>query len=157
MATITATANIAGVGTVPKIVVSQPSTPAVYRFIKLNGRVITAHNRKYSVSDRLMYDDIALLSGNTKRFIKAVKKSFKINFTYLPSQTDKTVDGQYGRDYLQSLVTDRGTIELFVQDVPNHAGYTYSAYMTVYKEDLIRRDYNTGCYYYNVSLELTES
>jgi len=27
----------------------------------------------------------------------------------------------------------------------------------VYKEDLIRRDYNTGCYYYNVSLELTES
>jgi hypothetical protein len=157
MAVITADANITGTGTIPKIVVVEPSRVWVHRLLKLNGRIITAHNRKLKIDDRFIYDDVSLLSGNTRRFIKGVKKSFILNFTFLPSLTHRTVDGQYGRDYMQSLVSNRGTLDLFIQDQPNTAGLSYPVYLTTYSEDLVRREHGTECYYYNVSLELTES
>ena len=151
------TLQFTGIGTISKFVIVQPSTPAVYRLLKLNGRVITAHNRKLSISDNFLFEDIILLSGNSRRFIKGIKKNFTLTFTYLPSLTARTADGQYGRDYMQSLVDDRGTLDLFIQDQPNTAGLSYDVHLTSYKEDLIRREYSTGCYYYNVNLELVES
>jgi len=156
MATVTGTAALAAAGTLPKIRTSKDSTVSVYRLLKLNNKTITAHNRSFSVDVTYVYEDVLLLSGNMRRFLRAAKQNYNLDFKYLPDSLYQTVDGQYGRDYLQSLAGSRAPVELFIQDTPNDAGKTYTTFVESYTEDLIRRDLRTGVYFYNVTLKLKE-
>jgi len=158
MATVTGIAELSATGTLPKIRVSGVNTYVdVYRLCKLNNKILTAHNRKFGIGVNYVYDDVQLLSGNTRRFLRGVKQTFNLDWQFLPSKTSKTVDGQYGRDYLKSLVGNRQMLEFFVQDKPNDAGSTYTVFIESYNEDLVRRELNTGTHFYNVSLVLRES
>ena len=157
MATVTGAAGLLATGTLPKIRTSADGSVDVYRLCKLNNRVLTAHNRKLSISVNYAYDDVQLLSGNMRRFLRGVKQSFQLDWQFLPSKVDKTVDGQYGRDYLQGLVGNRQLLEFFIQDKPNDAGATYTVFVESYNEDLVRRELNTGTHFYNVSLVLRET
>ena len=156
MATVTGTAALAAAGTLPKIRTSKDNTVSVYRLLKLNNKTITAHNRNFSIDVSYVYDDVLLLSGNMRRFLRAAKQNFNLDFKFLPGDTYWTVDGQYGRDYLQSLAVSRAPIELFIQDTPNDAGKTYTTFVESYSEDLVRRNLRTGVYWYNVTLKLKE-
>mgnify|MGYP001594915133 CR=1 FL=1 len=158
MATVTGAAGLSAIGTLPKIRVSGVNDFVdVYRLCELDGRILTAHNRKLSISVNYVYDDVQLLSGNKRRFLKGVKQSFKLDWQFLPSKSEKTVDGQYGRDYLKSLVGNRQMLSFFIQDKPNDAGTTYTVFIESYNEDLVRRELMTGTHFYNVSLVLKES
>ena len=158
MATVTGAAGLAAIGALPKIRVSGVNAYVdVYRLCKLNNKVLTAHNRKLGINVTYVYDDVQLLSGNKRRFLKGVKQSFKLDWQFLPSKASKTVDGQYGRDYLKSLVGNRQMLDFFIQDKPNDAGSTYTVFIESYNEDLVRRELSTGTHFYNVSLVLKES
>jgi hypothetical protein len=158
MATVTGAAGLSAIGTLPKIRVSGVNDFVdVYRLCELDGRILTAHNRKLSISVNYVYDDVELLSGNKRRFLKGVKQSFNLDWQFLPSKSEKTVDGQYGRDYLKSLVGNRQMLSFFIQDKPNDAGTTYTVFIESYNEDLVRRELMTGTHFYNVSLVLKES
>ena len=157
MATVTGAAGLSAIGTLPRIRTSGDGSVDIYRLCKLNNRVLTAHNRKLSISVNYVYDDVELLSGNKRRFLRGVKQSFKLDWQFLPSKDSKTVDGQYGRDYLKDLVGNRQLLSFFIQDKPNDAGSTYTVIMESYNEDLVRRELSTGTHFYNVSLVLKES
>ena len=155
MATVTGAAELLGTGTLPKAKVSD--FVSVYRLCKLNNRALTAHNRNLSISVNYVYDDVQLLSGNKRRFLKSFKQTFKLDWKFLPSRPGMTVDGQYGRDYLQSLVGNGQLLDFFIQDTPNDAGATYTVFVEQYNEDLVRRELNTGTHFYNISLTLMET
>ena len=158
MATVTGAAGLSAIGALPKIRVSGVNAYVdVYRLCKLNNKVLTAHNRKLGINVTYVYDDVQLLSGNKRSFLKGVKQSFKLDWQFLPSKSEKTVDGQYGRDYLKSLVGNRQMLDFFIQDKPNDAGSTYTVFIESYNEDLVRRELSTGTHFYNVSLVLKES
>ncbi|MAG73663.1 hypothetical protein CL620_05065 [archaeon] len=157
MAIVTGSTALVATGSIPKVRTNIDGSQSVYRLVKLNGRILSAHNRKFAIDDRYLYEDIVLLSGNTKRFIKGVKKDFTLTYQYLPAIPKFTVDGQYGRDYLQELTSMRGILDFFVQDKPNDPGETFSVYIGSYTEDVVRRDHVNKCYYYNVTLKLMES
>ena len=156
MATITGIAALAGAGTLPKIRTSKDNTVPIYRLLKLNNKTITAHNRLFSIDVTYVFDDVLLLSGNMRRFLRASKQHFNLDFKYLPSDLYQTVDGQYGRDYLLSIAGSKAPVEVFIQDTPNDAGKTYTMFVESYTEDLVRRNLQTGCYFYNVTLKLKE-
>ena len=164
MATVTGAAGLSAIGTLPKVRVSGVNAYVdVYRLCKLNNKVLTAHNRKLSIAVEYVYDDVQLLSGNMRRFLRGVKQSFSLDWQYLPNRASMTVDGQYGRDYLQGLVGSRELLEFFIQDTPNDAGKTYTVYVESYAEDLVRRELinqtltSYGTHFYNVNLTLRES
>ena len=163
MAVLTGYAALSGTGTLPKIRTSHDGTVQVYRLCKLNNRILTAHNRKLDIAVEYVYDDVQLLSGNMRRFLRGVKQSFSLSWQYLPNRTSMTVDGQYGRDYLQSLVENRELLEFFIQDTPNDAGKTYTVYVESYNEDLVRRELinqtltSYGTHFYHIAMVLRES
>tara|TARA_Y100001949_G_C15981138_1_gene328405 strand:- start:1222 stop:1689 length:468 start_codon:yes stop_codon:yes gene_type:complete len=155
MATVTGAAGLLGTGTLPKAKASD--FVSVYRLCKLDNKVLTAHNRKLSITVSYVYDDVQLLSGNKRRFLKSFKQTFQLNWQFLPSRPGMTVDGQYGRDYIQSVVGTGLLLDFFIQDTPNDAGTTYTVFVESYNEDLVRRELITGTHFYNVSLVLKET
>jgi len=163
MATVTGAAGLSATGTLPKIRHSHDGTVPVYRLCKINNRILTAHNRKLGIAVNYVYDDVQLLSGNMRRFLRGVKQSFNLSWQYLPNNPSMTVDGQYGRDYLQSLAEHRGLLEFFIQDTPNDAGKTYTVFVESYNEDLVRRELlnqtltSFGTHFYHVNMVLRES
>jgi hypothetical protein len=159
MADVLGIANLNGTGTIPKLNTSHNTdgTQFVYRLIQIDNKTITAHNRDLSISNKIITEDVTLLSGNMRRFVKGIKKVFSLSFTFLPSHVYRTVDGQYGRDFLYGLLSERGTVNLYIQDSPNDAGSTYTVYVSTYKEDIVRREHSTQNYYYNLNIELVES
>ena len=173
MAIITGTAALPGVGSIPKIVDDagrgQHVHVPVKKLIKLNNRAITAHNRRLDITTVYVYDDVTVLSGNKRRFLKAVKQSIGLQWRYMPSESRATVDGQYSRDYLQEIIASGLNIEVYIQDSPNDPGKHYEMFVESYDEDLIRREITwalldqgvnypmlTGVHWFNVSLKLKE-
>ena len=173
MATITGTAALPGVGSIPKIVDNAGRGRHVHvpvkKLIKFNNRAITAHNRYLDIGTIYVYDDVRVLSGNKRRYLRAVKQRFGLQWRYLPSEARATVDGQYARDYLQTLIANGSNIDVFIQDSPNDPGVNYEMFIESYNEDLGRREITwamweqgvnypmlTGVHWFNVTMTLRE-
>jgi hypothetical protein len=124
--------------------------------ISINGNPITEHNRKTSISTNQSGGDVELARGTIKRYISKNKHAYNINFTYLPSMQERTVDGKKGRDYLKSLAMLTSTVEFSIKLDPQDSFHTTTCYVDSYSETLLRRDMATGCSYYDVSITLGE-
>jgi len=124
---------------------------------KVNGRDVTAHNRKFASGSDPIAKNVPLASGSSKRYYIRTPEKHTLNFTYLPGPSSMTVDGKEGRDYLYSLATlDKNVL---VEHLPNYTSdqsdFDYTSKMSrvvSYNESLLRRDESNGCYYYDVSI-----
>ena len=135
--------------------IQNQQTSLVY-LIKIAGQEITEHNRKISVSINPSGSDVELDRGITKRYAKRNKRSFSITFSYLPTSHEKTVDGRKGRDYLVSVFKQKNPVEMKIKLNPEEEYTTYTCYFNSYSERLIRRDIQSNCAYYDVSIDLEE-
>jgi hypothetical protein len=124
--------------------------------LSINGQEITEHNRKFNSSVEQGGSDVELSRGKVRRYISKNKRTFSLNFTYLPNNTDSTVDGRVGRDYLASIANTRGTVTVSIQISPADDIKTYTCFVNSYTEKLVRRDIPSACAYYDVSIELGE-
>lgn len=136
-------------------VIQNQQTGLVHLF-SINGEQITEHNRKIDISIDQSATGIELARGINRKYIKKNKKTFSVNFRYLPNTTDKTVDGRRGRDYLNSIANTRGTVSVSIKLSPVDDFEVYTCYVNSYSETLVRRDIGSGCSYYDVKIELGE-
>ena len=137
--------------------VIQNQLPTLVNVIKLNGTEITEHGRTLSTSVDSNSADVMMTNGTKKRYIKSAKNTYSLSYFYLPSNTDKTVDGRVGRDYLISLMSYRGKILLSIDIDPDETPFQTYVYADSYSEELVRRDIKTDCSYYNVQVSFREA
>lgn len=129
---------------------------SIVKLLSLDGTEITEHNRKFSDNEVISASDVELDSGINKRYIRKNKKTFSLNFTFLPNLSAYTVDGRAGRDFLKSLAQKRGTISLVTKLSPESPEESFTVYATSYSETLIRRDVEIKCSYYDLSISFEE-
>ena len=125
-------------------------------FLSVNSTEITNHNRRHSMNQDMSTNDIETAGGRIKRFYKNNKRSMDLSFSYLPNNTDKTVDGRAGRDFLYNLALNGPYVSVSYQDRPSGPTYTFNGFINDYSERLIRRDLQTQCSYYDVNLRIEE-
>lgn len=127
---------------------------AINALISFNGTEITEHGRTYNDSIVMNNNDIELANGNSRRFYKPSKKSFKFSWFYVPDKSAVTLDSRVGRDFIYSACSSLALISLGIQD--SRTGYinTYTCFVSDYSETLIRNSLQSQCRYYNISLSL---
>jgi len=135
----------------------QNQQPTLTHLVKLNGFEITEHGRKFDGGTAISANDIELMNGNKKRYIRNNKNIYNFNFSYLPSLQTHTIDGRRGRDYLYSIAMAPASVSLSIQLSPEKPFYTTTAYVESYSETLIRRDLTTQCSYYDVTISFKEA
>jgi hypothetical protein len=124
--------------------------------LQKQGCEITEHGRTFSSEINQSGSDVELARGRIKRYVQKNKRTFSLSFKYLPTLQDKTADGRKGRDYLNILAQTRGLVYLLIKLDPNDEYRAYTCYINSYSERLLRRDLQTNCAYYDVSLGLEE-
>jgi hypothetical protein len=126
-------------------------------FISINNIEITNHNRKHSLTEDLYVTDTESAGGRIRRFYKQNKKTLSVSLSYLPGNTDKTVDGRAGRDFLYNLALNAPHVFVVYRDKPGDSSISFNAFISNYREVIVRRDLPTQCIYYNVEFEIEEA
>lgn len=125
-------------------------------FLSINGTEITEHNRKYASSQAMQTSDIETTAGRVKRFYRKNKRTLNFTFSYLPSSSEKTVDGREARDFIENLAMSSPLVSVSYIDQPGGSTNTFNGYINNYTERIVRKDYNTQCIYYDISFEIEE-
>lgn len=124
--------------------------------MSLDGVELSDHGRSFS-SDRVeKIVKVELANGNRKQYVKDIKRNFKMQWKWLPNSNSATSDGNIGRDSLKNLCMDGNTHILVLRDLASGLTQTFTVFVDSYSEDIARRDYISGLYFYNISVELSE-
>lgn len=131
----------------------------------LDGKPLTNQNRTLNVSSMPVFIENRNWAGDTSRYYKnqssADKKSFSINWRFIPNFREFTVDERHSRDYLRKISLDPDVHQLKVinQDSDGVTPYTetvYNVFIKEFSENLIRRDMVDNVYYFDCSISLEE-
>ena len=129
---------------------------SIQHIVTFNGNEITEHNRKLVIAEQLSVSDIELSNGNRRRFYRNNKKTFTLNWSYLPSLEAKTVDSRKGQIFLSNLANTTSSVLITIQTEPDGPYDPIYCFIDSYEEKLLRRDFATQCSYYDVSMTLAE-
>jgi hypothetical protein len=123
--------------------------------ISLNGVELTDQGRTFNEGSAEKNVDMELSNGDTRRYRKATKRTFSINWDWCPDSSSRTHDLKAGRDGIRAAAYS-GTSMIFV--VRNHptTTETYTVLLDSYSEEIIRRDIVSNVYFYTISLSLIE-
>lgn len=134
-----------------------PANPGYNKLLTLNSIELSDHGRTYSENRDERSVEVELANGTIKKYLKSVKHTWDIKWTWLPGQDANTVDGRAGRDTLWGQVQNANALSFSVID--NTDGVTaksYTVFVVSYDEELIKRDFVGGMFFYNVNLQLKE-
>jgi hypothetical protein len=123
--------------------------------ISLGGYELTDQGRTLSIARDERSIAVELAAGLTKKYFKAVKYSFSLKWTQLPSLSTQTYDRKEARNTLKVLSDTQTVLPLIVR-APIGTTQTYNVWIESYSEDILRRDYISNAIFYEVSLELKE-
>jgi hypothetical protein len=126
------------------------------KYLSLNNTEITVGSGRISSSEVLNVNDIETASGRIRRYNRQNKRSVSVSYEYIPSNSDKTVDGREGRDFLFNLATNAPRVLVSYKDDPTGASNEYYGFINSYSESIVRRDIPAQCTYYQVSFEIEE-
>ena len=139
---------------------------SIRTLLLLDGKPLTNQNRTLNISSMPVFIENRNWAGNSSRYYKnqtsADKKSFSINWRFIPNFREKTVDERHSRDYLRKLSLDPDVHELRIvnQDSDGITPYTetvYNVFIKDFSENLIRRDIVDNVYYFDCSISLEEA
>ena len=126
-------------------------------FISINSTELTEGGRKVSINELLTVSDIETAAGRIKRFYNKNKKELSISYPYIGSDSDFTVDGRVGRDFIHNLALNSPSVQVAYVDKPNGPVVSFNAFISNYSESIIRRDLLTQCIYYELQFTLQEA
>ncbi len=129
---------------------------SIQHIVTFNGNEITEHNRKLVIAEQLSVSDVELSNGNRRRFYRNNKKTFTLNWSYLPSLETQTVDSRKGQIFLSNLANTTSNVLITIQTEPGGPYDSIYCFIDSYDETLLRRDFSTQCSYYDVSMTLAE-
>jgi hypothetical protein len=146
--------------------VSGVDSSSIRTLLLLDGKPLTNQNRTLNISSMPVFIENRNWAGNSSRYYKnqtsADKKSFNINWTFIPNFRENTVDERHSRDYIRKLSLDPDIHELRIinQDSDGITPYTetvYNVFIKDFSENLIRRDMVDNVYYFDCSIALEEA
>ena len=129
---------------------------SIQHIVTFNGNEITEHNRKLVIAEQLSVSDIELSNGNRRRFYRNNKKTFTLNWSYLPSLETKTVDSRKGQIFLSNLANTTSSVLITIQTEPDGPYDPIYCFIDSYEEKLLRRDLVSGVYYFDCAMTLEE-
>jgi len=100
---------------------------------------------------------VELANGTRKRYIKAVKHTFSMDWDYLPDDSICTIDGYAARDTIVELIGDSESAHTLRFFYKNGAYEEFTVFVSSYSETLIKRDPVSGVFIWTVSLGFEES
>jgi hypothetical protein len=135
--------------------------------LMLDGKPLTNQSRTLDSSVAPLYIENTNWSGDSSRYYKnnaagsAAKRTFNINWSFIPNYSDRTVDYKEGRNYIKSLSMDADTHTLTIinQDEDGVTPYTeeqITVFISNFSENLIRRDLVDDVYYFSCAMTLEE-
>jgi hypothetical protein len=139
---------------------------SIRTLLLLDGKPLTNQNRTLNISSMPVFIENRNWAGNSSRYYKnqtsADKKSFSINWSFIPNFRENTVDERHSRDYIRKLSLDPDIHELRIinQDSDGVTPYTetiYNVFIKDFSENLIRRDMVDNVYYFDCSISLEEA
>lgn len=147
--------------------------------VSLNGSTwykITDHNRQpIDSSPELIEASNRMANGKMRKYVIAKKNKISVSWSYLPTKTSETVDGNYGPAWLESFYNTNAGVPVYVKivsseidpdpsvnGVPSDLNFktavtgskTYSVFITAFSKKLIHR--TTKCDYVDMNIEFTE-
>ena len=133
-------------------------------FFSLDGVPLTEHNRTFSSSMEVKKIINKRTNGASGVYFKTggAKKTFNLNWTFVPGKSGSTVDLNAGRDYIFSKANDPSSHVLSIRNMDSNGlltPYTITSYnvlITDYNESLKRRDMGGDDYYWDCSCVLRE-
>lgn len=140
-------------------------TSSIRTLLLLDGKPLTNQNRTLDVTSTPMFIENRNWNASSSRYYKnqttADKKSFSLNWSFIPNFMEKTVDSKYSRDYIRKISKDPDvhTLTIINSDANGLTPYTETVYNVLVKdfnENLIRRDIPDNTYYFNCSMTLEE-
>jgi len=126
------------------------------QLIKINGTLITEHNRSFSDGSSFQNIDIELANGNLKRYYKTPRLIFNLSWRFCPDKASMSVDGQASRDFIYNACIDNTNIILSIQRDRNSEWRDYTCMMNDYSESLVRIDMASQTKFYDISISLSE-
>ena len=138
---------------------------SIVSLLLLDGQPLTAQNRKYSNSSKPIYVEKKNWNASKSRYYKnqnkAGRMSFKLSWDWLPSERENTIDLRFARNFIKEKSIDPDVHTLTIlsygenpEDILEET--QYNVFITGYDEELIRRDLNSGVYFWNCSMDLEE-
>ena len=127
------------------------------KYISLNGTELTVGGMTYSLSEELNVSDIDTSSGRIKRFYRKNKKAISLSYSYIASNSDKTVDGRVGRDFIYNLAASSPYVLVNYKDESLGEDVQFYGFIDNYTDSIIRRDLQNQCIYYEVNFEIREA
>lgn len=123
--------------------------------IEFAGNALSDHNRTpLEVSPEVIERKVRTARGQLRKYHVAHKRTFSTSWSMLPGATNKTVDGKWGADAIETFYyANPGQFQL---RVTNRDGtkQTYNVMFTEFSKSLEKR-WNSDNYY-NVSISMEE-
>jgi hypothetical protein len=140
---------------------------SIRSLLMLDGVPLTNQNRKLDVSAAPIFIENLNWQGDASRYYKnasansATKRTFNLQWTFIPNFENKTVDLRASRNFLnkKSKDGDVHTLTILKQDENGTTPYTeenVDVLIVNYSENLIRRDLVDNVYYFDCSMSLQE-
>ena len=140
---------------------------SIRSLLMLDGVPLTNQNRKLDVSAAPIFIENLNWQGDASRYYKnasansAAKRTFNLQWTFIPNFENKTVDLRASRNFLnkKSKDGDVHTLTILKQDEDGTTPYTEESVDVLivnYSENLIRRDLVDDVYYFDCSMSLQE-
>jgi hypothetical protein len=122
---------------------------------------LTDQGRTFSMARDERSVPVSLANGIIKKYFMAVKYTFNLSWTFLPSASTQTYDQKYARDKIKELSDYiSGPLTLTLQRTaggsPVGATTSYEVWVEGYSEEIVRRDYTNNTIWYEVQLDLKE-
>ena len=135
--------------------------------LMLDGKPLTNQSRTLDSSAAPLYIENTNWSGDSSRYYKnnaagsAAKRTFNINWSFIPNYSNKTVDYRESRNYIKaiSMDADTHTLTIINQDEDGTTPYTeenITVFVSNFSENLIRRDLVDDVYYFSCAMTLEE-
>jgi len=118
----------------------------------LDGHKLSAVERQMETSSERIARETRLASGRLVRDVIAIKRTWSIEYDWLPGDDDDVIDDGLGRDSIRGMYEDGGTYTFSVpreSDTEDEVTVMFGEY----EEERIRTNPN---YFWRVSFELVE-
>jgi len=123
--------------------------------VRLNDTDLTDQGRTFDEDRDERAVENTTANGTIKKYIIAEKRTWNFGWSMLPQNASDTYDEKGARDTIKALAMVGNTVTLRVRNSYGEE-YIYTVWIESYSEKLVRRDFISNIFLYDISLSLKE-
>jgi len=123
--------------------------------VKLDNTDLTDQGRTFDEKRDERAVENVTAKGTIKKYIIAEKRTWDLSWAMLPQLASDTYDEKGARDTIKALAMVGDTVTLWTRSSYGEE-YTYTVWIENYSEKIVRRDFVSNIFLYDVSISLKE-